>query len=288
MAEQDITEKNLEALNDVFADIVNVLLFDGRPVIKEDELEPAVTRSMIKADDKLHEQERDVSKFWKNGEIRISLLGFENQTKKDAKIPLRVISYDGAAYKQQLLDKTQKKQYPVVTLVLYFGTKTKWKKHRCLLDCFTVPKELEPYVSDYKINVFEIAWLSDETIAKFKSDFRIVAEFFRAKRKKVDFEGTKEDIDHIDETLKLLAALTGDVSFETVYNEKKNKTRTGGNEMDEVLERIFNKGRRKEAEEAAKKLYKNGASIDLLVKSLDLTKEEILELTKNVVPVTVS
>ena len=106
MAEQDITEKNLEALNDVFADIVNVLLFDGRPVIKEDELEPAVTRSMIKADDKLHEQERDVSKFWKNGEIRISLLGFENQTKKDALMPLRVISYDGAAYKQQLLDKT--------------------------------------------------------------------------------------------------------------------------------------------------------------------------------------
>ncbi len=30
MAEKDITEKMLEAYNDVFADIVNVLLFDGK------------------------------------------------------------------------------------------------------------------------------------------------------------------------------------------------------------------------------------------------------------------
>ena len=58
--------------------------------------------------------------------------------------------------------------------------------------------------------------------------------------------------------------------------------------MDEVLERIFNKGRRKEAEEAAKKLFKNGVSIDLIEESLSISKEEILELTKNVVPVTVS
>ena len=35
MAEKDITEKNLEALNDVFADIVNVLLFKGEQVINE-------------------------------------------------------------------------------------------------------------------------------------------------------------------------------------------------------------------------------------------------------------
>lgn len=70
MAEKDITEKNLEALNDVFADIVNVLLFKGEQVIKEKELEADITKSMFKADGKIHEQERDVSKFWKNGEIR--------------------------------------------------------------------------------------------------------------------------------------------------------------------------------------------------------------------------
>lgn len=31
MSGKDIAEKNLEAYNDVFADIVNGLLFDGKP-----------------------------------------------------------------------------------------------------------------------------------------------------------------------------------------------------------------------------------------------------------------
>ena len=35
LAEKDISEKTLEAYNNVFADIVNVLLFDGEPVVDE-------------------------------------------------------------------------------------------------------------------------------------------------------------------------------------------------------------------------------------------------------------
>ena len=38
MGRMDVTEKILESFNDVFADIVNVLLFNGEPVIKPDEL----------------------------------------------------------------------------------------------------------------------------------------------------------------------------------------------------------------------------------------------------------
>ncbi len=35
MAEKDIGKKTLEELNDVFADIVNVLLFQGKKVVKK-------------------------------------------------------------------------------------------------------------------------------------------------------------------------------------------------------------------------------------------------------------
>jgi hypothetical protein len=38
MGEMDVVEKILESYNDVFADIVNVLLFNGESVIKPDEL----------------------------------------------------------------------------------------------------------------------------------------------------------------------------------------------------------------------------------------------------------
>ena len=46
-----------------------------------------------------------------------------------------------------------------------------------------MPKELKPFVNDYKINVFSIAWLDDKTIEKFTSDFKIVAKYFQTKRK---------------------------------------------------------------------------------------------------------
>ena len=38
MKSKDITQKILESYNDVFADIVNVLLFNGKSVIKENTL----------------------------------------------------------------------------------------------------------------------------------------------------------------------------------------------------------------------------------------------------------
>ena len=48
MAEKDIAEKTLEAYNDVFADIINVLLFNGEQQVKEDELEEESPNSAIK------------------------------------------------------------------------------------------------------------------------------------------------------------------------------------------------------------------------------------------------
>ena len=78
--------------------------------IAEKNLETDTKDTMSKADGELHEQEWDDSKIWKNGEIRISILGFKNQTRQDSDMTLRVISYDGASYKQDFLDKTNTKR----------------------------------------------------------------------------------------------------------------------------------------------------------------------------------
>ena len=285
MAEKDITEKNLEALNDVFADIVNVLLFKGEQVINEKDLEADTTKSMFKADGKIHEQERDVSKFWKNGEIRISILGIENQTAQDSDMPLRVISYDGASYKQQLLDKKQKKRYPVATLVLYFGTEEKWAKAKHLYDCFEVPEKLKPFVNDYKINVFNIAFLSPKTIAMFKSDFKIIAEYFRAKRLNQKYKGSKEKLKHANETLKMFSALTGDDSFEKVYNEGNfNK---GGITMCDVVERIRNDGRTEGRTEEQERIImnlieSNAGTIEQIAAWVKLPVKEVQKIAKKV------
>lgn len=69
MGEKDATEKTLESYADVFADIVNVLLFEGKRIIDPEDLQDALPRSVYKADEKIHEQERDTAKFWLSGQI---------------------------------------------------------------------------------------------------------------------------------------------------------------------------------------------------------------------------
>lgn len=66
MGEKDLSEKYLESYNDLFADILNVLLFNGNEQIKPSELNEAITETQYKADGKPHEQRRDIAKLWKN------------------------------------------------------------------------------------------------------------------------------------------------------------------------------------------------------------------------------
>ena len=46
MAGKDLAEKTLLSYNDVFADIVNAIIFDGDDVVKEKDLSDAQTDSM--------------------------------------------------------------------------------------------------------------------------------------------------------------------------------------------------------------------------------------------------
>ena len=67
MGEKDKIEKLLEDYPDVFADIINVLVYQGEEVVKPEELRTTNIRSQYKAsDDVLHEEERDTLKEWNN------------------------------------------------------------------------------------------------------------------------------------------------------------------------------------------------------------------------------
>lgn len=238
MGQKDIAEKMLADYNDVFADIVNVLLFDGKQVIKEDSLKNVKDKSQYKVASQIHEEERDVSKVFNRHNIRIAMLGLEHQTDVDADEVFRVLGYDGVSYKSQLLNG-RKERYPVVTLVLYFGTK-RWNKATSLFEALDIADEWKPYVNDYKINLFEIAFLEPEQVAKFKSDFRIVADYFVQTRMSKDYVPSKENFKHVDEILKLFRVLTDDSRFEEVQN---NSDEGGARNMCEALDRAENKGR---------------------------------------------
>ena len=148
-------------------------------------------------------------------------------------MPFRLIGYDGASYKSQL-QANAASIAPVVTIVLYFGEKH-WCKERNIKSLMNIPKELDPYVNDYKMEVFEIAWLTDEQLEMFKSDFKVVARFFVNKRRNPDYVADDPtEIQHVDEVLKLLSVMTGDRDYEKVIcDEMKGQVKS----MCDVAER---------------------------------------------------
>ena len=66
--EKDTAMGDLEALNDVFSDIMNVLMFKGKRLVSEFDLEQGREKSSYDSDQqiRLRPQYRDIYKFWKN------------------------------------------------------------------------------------------------------------------------------------------------------------------------------------------------------------------------------
>ena len=256
MGQKDITQKNFEAYNDVFSDIFNGTLFDGREVIKPEALFDAMAKSQYKADDNvIHEQERDVAKYWtdKNCYIRLALLGVENQLAIDMDMPLRVISYDGSSYRDEMNqdeividERTGKKhkirheRYPVVTIVLYFG-KTPWKKPLRLYDVLKISDELKPFVSDYKINLIDVPRLTRKQVDKFTSDFQIIADYFVQLNESNDYVPKDKTIRHTDSFLKLMSVLTQDDKYVEMGRELSLDKE--GINMCEVLDKVEARGK---------------------------------------------
>ena len=256
MGQKDITQKNFEAYNDVFSDIVNGTLFDGREVIKPEALVDAVAKSHYKADDNvIHEQERDVAKYWtdKNCYIRLALLGIENQLAIDTDMPLRVMGYDGSSYRDEMnqdeivIDeetgkkhKIRHKRYPVVTIVLYFG-KTPWKKPLSLYDVLEISDDLKPFVNDYKINLIDVPRLTGEQVEKFTSDFQIIADYFVQLNESKNYVPKDKTIRHTDSFLKLMSVITQDNKYVEIGSELFQEKEEVN--MCEVLDKVEARGK---------------------------------------------
>jgi hypothetical protein len=206
-------------------------------------------------------------------------------------MPVRIIGYDGAAYRSQLLKKNTR-VYPVVTIVLYFGTEHKWDGPMNLKALLDIPDGLDEYVNDYRIHVFNIAWLSEEEIARFKSDFKIVANFFAQIRRNKDYvPDDPTEIEHVDAVLKLLTVMTGDPQFTFYSREQEVKNMYG------VASRLVDEGRREGRMEGRMEgrregrqsvivgMLKKGKTAEQIVEFCDFPLEEVQEAEKSLLEV---
>ena len=178
MGQKDLAQKLLEDHPDVFADIFNVLLFQGEQIICADELEKTANESQYKADtSNLHEERRDLLKLWIKGKNK-ALLGIENQMDVDNHMPIRIIGYDGASYRSQLLKGWKGNHCPVITLVLYYGDKS-WNTPFSLAE--ELPELKNLHGSDYQFHVFHIPNLTDEQIQSSRAIFGLSQNFLPLK-----------------------------------------------------------------------------------------------------------
>ncbi|MCI5495145.1 MAG: hypothetical protein MR407_02260 [Roseburia sp.] len=112
---RDLTEKNLVEEAEVFADISNVNLYDGRNVIQPEDLELLPQEMHYKdSEGKPAKVMADVRMRWrKNGSV-IAMIQIENQSEINNIMPIRDLGDD-------------ERLQPVITFVLYYGKEGKLK-----------------------------------------------------------------------------------------------------------------------------------------------------------------
>ena len=142
-----------------------------------------------------------------------------------------------------------------------------------------MPEELKEYINDYKINVFNIAYLSEEQVNMFTSDFKIVADYFVQRRKNNGkYKPSSDVIRHVDAILKFMAVFTGDQRY---FNEAiQKKMQAGGIQtMDKVIDDYIDLGRKEGREDVIRSLYKK-KSPEEIADLLEIPVEEVLEIIK--------
>lgn len=186
MGKENFAVNQMLERKDIFADLMNGTLFDGRQILKPEDLELISTQSGV-----IHEEaEGKKIVLERRGDIRMKaeigtylvILANESQNKVHYAMPVRNMLYDALEYMKQVqaLEKRHKKSgerlegdaflsgitredklIPVVTTVLYLGAGTEWDGSKSLYELLGIDEkddtihQLKEYLPDYKINLIQ-------------------------------------------------------------------------------------------------------------------------------------
>ncbi len=214
MGDRNVVTKEYVRDNHVFADICNYCIYDGREVIKPEDLsERDVTelgciedvKDIDTRNKQIIERLRDVLKL---PEIKVcngtayAIVGIENQAYVDYAMVVRCMVNDALNYDTQLkkiaarhrMDKNLSgdeyisgltpadKLLPVVTIIVYWNA-DEWDGARSLHEMFDVEnKDLLRLVSDYRLNLVVPKEIKD--FGKFRTDFGTVMEYISCSKDK--------------------------------------------------------------------------------------------------------
>ena len=163
----DSTCKKLFRDDGCFADICNYAFFQGKQIIKPEELvsrendvSTLMGKELLPMETKRY---RDiVRKASINGDYMI--IGVEHQSTLDKNMIIRILNYAAQLYINQV--ERGKEVYPVGTFVFYTGDK-EWTYPKSLKESLKIPPEMEKYINDWKLPVLELKKM-DPQILKSK------------------------------------------------------------------------------------------------------------------------
>lgn len=252
---RDIVEKEFIGFPDIAADVINVLLYQGKALVDAVDLWMGPTETIYQTlrpeKGKLRNQMEDLCRYeLVGGSARIMYL-IANQTRVDSKMVLRKAGYTGGAYREQYEGKTRD-IYPVIEFVLYWGI-PRWKSSQDLLGLFRkrnrpekLPDEVWKYIDDVKLHVYEMRHLTEETRKMFQSDMRIVVDYLAEGR---SYRSDRK-IAHKAALIRMIKVLSGDYDIDNV--EEWLKERRIREEDEVTMCELFDQYERKGREEGIK------------------------------------
>ncbi len=281
-----------------FSDAFNGILFNGRQMMKPEELEEAETE-LVSFLEKGTGQKviRDKVRKWRGKYFAIMVL--ENQSYVDYSMVLRVMKAEAMGYEKQqkeawkagqkqtvadsheYLSKMRRIQKftPIITLILYLGTERPWDGARSLHEILEIDKELKPFVNDYHIHVYDFHEHNDFSI--FQTENRILFEVLSCaddwQKMRLIMEGKPELYDNLDEeSIRAIIGILGrKVDLDRIRITERNQRR-GGFSMCKALEECKEEGRVEGRIEG--RTESRAEALNNLMKNLKVTLEEAMSL----------
>ena len=285
----DSTCKKLLRDNGCFADLCNYALFQGRQVIKSEELvsrENDLSTLIGNVEDPTEiKRYRDiVRKASIHGDYVI--IGVEHQSTFDKNMIFRILNYDATTYINQV--ESKKEVYPVGSFVFYTGDQ-EWNSPETLKETLkNIPPEMEPYINDWRFPVVELKTMDSRKLTNRR--LRDVVEISQSM-----FKGSYDSLreNRIIETESIIMA-----SIFTHTNIKREDLPEGDEMnmcegMDRLFQKLRNEGMEKGKREEKQNILKEQLKVKLGTISSPLEKqltntslEKLNELTLNIFNIT--
>lgn len=265
MGEKD--NKTLEYFKDSrrFADLINARFFQGKRVVKPENLQDADKELIYPWIQNGEKVLRDNVMKWM-GNTLLAIFVVEHQSKVDYHMVFRIMLGESLAYQRQWIQKKkehrkqgdlktgvellsgmkkEEKFCPVLSLVVYYGKEPYdgVTNLREMLEWTEETSVLAKYISDYQINVFD--YHNQKSFGEFHTELQLLFEFLRYASDKDTLKKVladrKKDYYNVDnETYQMIAMLTNSKELLEYSEEHESEE---GQDLCQAIREMIEEGR---------------------------------------------